>query len=226
MRRFAEQAEALGILVMISGIVGNNTTRKLDPSEFRGFALVDDVAPLVFVNGADSKAAQMFTLAHELAHIWLGESGVSAVDPVSLPSNSIEIWCNKVAAELLVPLASLREEFQEGFDLNEETSRLARHFKVSRLVVLRRIHDLGAIEPQAFRKAYWTEAKRLSKRPTGSGGDFYATLKVRVGQQFACALVADTLEGNTSFTDAFRLLGIKKLSTLDELAVRLNAVPE
>ena len=98
LRRFIEQADAIGVLVMVNGVVGNNNYRKLDADEFRGFALADGLAPLVFINGADTKAAQMFTLAHELAHIWLGETALSDVGPVTLPTNQVERWCNQVAA--------------------------------------------------------------------------------------------------------------------------------
>jgi Zn-dependent peptidase ImmA (M78 family) len=217
LRRFIELADTAGLMVMVSGVVGSNNRRKLDPDEFRGFALADALAPLVFINGSDTKAAQMFTLAHEIAHVWLGQSAVSDAQPSVTPENRDERWCNEVAAELLVPLDVFRREFDPTAELRAETDRLARRFKVSTLVILRRMHDAGGLTRQPFREAYDAEAARLLAMPSGSGGNFYLTLGARVSKRFARALVVSTLEGRSSFTEAFRLLGFKRMATFREL---------
>ncbi len=222
LRRFIEQADAAGILVMCSGVVRNNNRRRLNPDEFRGFAMADPLAPLVFINGADSKAAQMFTLAHELAHIWAGESAVSDIDARVMPGHRIEQWCNQVAAELLVPMGAMRAEFRAKEALAEEVSRLARLFKVSSLVILLRIFESGAIGRDAFERAYVAELARLKSLRKGSGGDFYLTQSARAGKRFARALVADTLEGRTLYRDALQLLGISKVKTFHELGRSLD----
>jgi Zn-dependent peptidase ImmA (M78 family)/transcriptional regulator with XRE-family HTH domain len=222
LRRFIEQADALGVLVMVSGVVGSNNRRKLDPEEFRGFALADPLAPLVFINGADTKAAQMFTLAHELAHIWLGQTALSDSRPAEAPAQVVERWCNRVAAELLVPLESFRAEHNRRAELRDELDRLARRFKVSTLVVLRRMHDTGTLRGDAYWNAYEEEVRRLRELPKGSGGDFYLTLGARVSKRFARALVVSTLEGQTLYRDAFRMLGIKRDATFRELGAQLG----
>jgi len=237
LRRFIEQADALGILVMCSGVVLNNNRRHLDPGEFRGFAMADDLAPLVFINGADTKAAQMFTLAHELSHIWLGQSALSDAQASWVPEHEavsdaqaswvpdqVERWCNRVAAELLVPLDILRGEYDSDAELQVEVDRLARHFKVSTLVILRRIHDAGGLTREELWEAYDHELERLRALPRGSGGDFYLTQAARVSKRFARALVVSTLEGQTLHRDAFRMLGFSKLSTFRELGRSLGVL--
>ncbi len=222
LRRFIELADTAGVLVMVSGVVGSNNRRKLDPDEFRGFTLADPLAPLVFINGSDTKAAQMFTLAHELAHVWLGQSAVSDAQPSFAPDNRIERWCNEVAAELLVPMDILRDEYRGGANVQDEMERLALRFKVSTLVILRRIFDAGGLTRQQFHAAYETELQRLLALPAGSGGNFYLTLGARASRRFARALVVSTLEGRSSFTEALRLLGFKKMTTFRELGQNLG----
>lgn len=217
LRRFIDQADSLGILVMVSGVVGSNTRRKLDPQEFRGFALADNLAPVVFINGSDTKAAQMFTLAHELVHIWIGQSALSDAQAAQIPEHQIERWCNLVAAELLVPLAVLRDEYRANNLLTEEINRLARRFKVSTLVILRRIYDAGGLKKEQFWKAYHEELERLWIMPAGKGGNFYLSLPVRVSKRFAKAIVVSTLEGQTLHRDAFRMLGFSKFETFKSL---------
>jgi Zn-dependent peptidase ImmA (M78 family) len=221
--RCIEQADAAGILVMCSGVVLNNNTRRLDPQEFRGFALSDTWAPLVFINGADTKAAQMFTLAHELAHLWLGRSAVSDAQVGAMPDQATERWGNRVAAEVLMPEAAIRAEFQRAAGVPGEMVRLARRYKVSTLVVLRRIRDIDGMNEADYWDLYRAEEQRLAAITKNSvGGDFYRTQAARVSKRFARALVSSTLEGQTLHRDAFRLLGFHKAETFAKLGHSLG----
>lgn len=225
LRTLALNAESIGVLVMSSGVVGSDTHRKLDPEEFRGFALADDYAPVVFVNSADAKSAQIFTLIHELVHIWLGASALTnGSDPVSGSSSAdgtLEYWVNAVAAELLIPEDSARVAFRPTVDLVEETTRLSRKFKVSNVVVVRRLADLGLISWEAYRSTMPRLGPHLGET-TSSGGNFYNTAPVRASRRFTRAVVASTLEGRTLYRDAFRLLGFSSQKAFDGLSHELG----
>jgi Zn-dependent peptidase ImmA (M78 family) len=221
-----EHAEAVGVLVSITGVVGPGTDRKLDPEEFRGFALVDSYASVVFVNGADSKAAQVFTFAHELAHLWLGETALSDLDPRSTRSNEVERWCNQVAAELLVPMGEFSAVFDPSGDLRAQLQPLAERFRVSTQVILGRARGAGALTWDEYLAEMDVERARVAAliAERGGGGNYYNTKPVQIGKRFARAVVASALEGRTTYPEAFRLLGLKKSATFDQLAHRLGVL--
>lgn len=205
-----EQIENAGIIVVFNGIVGNNTRRIISPDECRGFVLVDQKAPFLFVNAADAKAAQMFTLAHELAHIWIGQTaGFDNAD--LLPANHpTEILCDQVAAELLVPEDEFKKEWKEVQDFR----KLSKIFKVSQIVIARRALDLKLITKQEFFSFYnsyiegWKQKKKDQKEK-GGGGNFYATARKRISRRFASFVNHAVEEGNLLYRDAYRLTSLK-----------------
>lgn len=226
-RVLIDRVEEAGVLVMVSGVVGSNTHRPLDIDEFRGFALADALAPLIFINGVDTKAGQMFTLAHELAHLWLGASGVSDAGAGTFPGRRVEAWCNAVAAEVLVPLDELGRLTADAGDVLTLVDALRRRFKVSSLVILRRLHDAGHLTRAAFEAAYareysWLVALMSDRK--GGRGDYYNTQPARLSRRLARAVLVSTYEGDTLFTEAFDLLGVKKEQTLRELGYRLEVL--
>lgn len=206
------RAEDAGVLVVFNGVVGNNTSRKLDPDEFQGFALVDEYAPLVFVNNADFKAAQMFTLAHELAHLLVGKTGVSSFEHLKFDSNTTEKFCDQVAAEFLVPAAELRAFWPTAKQVSDPYQSVARQFKVSSLVAARRARDLGLIDQIAFFKFYekYTDREWHSSQQTqASGGNFWNTQKWRIGTRFGTAIFRAVKEGRLLYREAYNLTGLK-----------------
>ncbi|MGD9897197.1 MAG: ImmA/IrrE family metallo-endopeptidase [Candidatus Methylacidiphilaceae bacterium] len=201
--------EDRGVVVVVNGIVGNNTHRKLDPNEFRGFVLVDEHAPLVFINGADSKAAQMFTLMHELAHVWLGKSAAFDLRELEPSHEPSEQACNRIAAEFLVPKQELTEFWSRAKEEADPIQTVAREFKVSALVAARRARDLKLVRPADFSRFYrrYEEGER-QKRKAPRGGDFYATQNLRLGRPFGEAVVRAVKEGKLSYSEAYRLTGL------------------
>lgn len=204
----SRHAESAGILVLRSGTVGNNTHRNLSPDEFQGFAIADEYAPLIFVNSNDTYAAQVFTLAHELAHLWLGASGVSNVQELEeQPGPDIEQVCNRVATEFLVPedrfneLASGREV---TFELAQEAARL---FRVSGLVIARRFLELERIDFSRFLQLRDELQAAQTPRRSGSSGQFYTSLVARSSRRLVRELVYQVETGNTGYVEAAGLLG-------------------
>ena len=224
LKRLIEQVNSAGILIMVNGVVGNNPIRKLNPEEFRGFALSDPLAPLIFINGSDTKAAQMFTIAHELAHLWINQTAVSNTQALTVPNHQIENWCNKIAAELLVPINVIQKLYDNEktkHNFSNEIQNLAKYFKVSSLVILRRVYDMKKLTAKEFSTLYEKELKKLNNilkinKKNKGGGDFFPTLKMRANPRFIKALISHTLEGHTSFRESFQLLNIKKMSTFKE----------
>lgn len=201
--------EAIGVFVVINGVVQNNPHRALDPEMFRGFVLVDEYAPFVFVNGADAKAAQMFTLAHELAHVFLGHSAAFDLKTMHPADHVIETTCNRIAAEFLVPEDELRQAWP---DLQREVApyeAAARQFKVSSLVVARRLLDLELISKEDFYAFYsWYRENALRDPQRNSGGNFYYSQNNRVGKRFFMEVLTALREGVVSYTEAYRLTGM------------------
>ena len=214
LRQFIRSVEELGVMVLRSGVVGNDTHRPLDVEEFRGFAITDEVAPLIFINGRDFRGAQIFTLAHEMAHIWVGEAGVSNPD-YSMRSieqgNGVERFCNRVAAETLVPAEDFQRRWDQVGDTSEASLRfLTRHYQVSSMVVLRQAYDLDLIPAEVYWEGYWQSVERSINAGTAAapGGNFYYTLTARNGIWFTSAVVSGVADGSLLHREAADLLNV------------------
>lgn len=203
--KLRSEIEKVGVMAVVNGVVGNNTRRSLSVEEFRGFALTDQFAPLIFVNGKDAKAAQMFTLAHELAHIWLGESGLSGFERLIPGSTQVEEWCNRAAAEFLLPSNELKIHWKQAENQQDPYNFLARLFKVSPIVAARRAMDLNLINQTSFFQFYEHYCQRNQHRNTSPGGNFYNNQNARVGKLFASRVINAAMEGKIGFRRAYAL---------------------
>lgn len=210
LNHFSNQLEEQRIIVTFNSVVGNNNHRKIPLEDCRGLVLVHPIVPFLFVNSTDAKSAQLFTLAHELVHIWLGESAGFDLEGWLPADDPIERFCDQAAAELLVP-ARL---FEDRWKVDQDYKKLARKFKVSPIVVARRALDLKKIGKKAFfvfYNAYIQELNDLNLKQNqgNTGGDFYATTKKRISPTFAGYINEAVRHNELLHLEAYRLTGMK-----------------
>ncbi|MDP4274888.1 MAG: ImmA/IrrE family metallo-endopeptidase [Bacteroidota bacterium] len=216
-RKFSKWEEALnhlveviedkGIIAVFNGVVENSNKRKIPVDECRGFVLVDDIAPFMFINNSDFKSAQIFTIVHELAHIWTGQSAGFDFRKLQPADDPIEKLCDQVAAEFLVP----EKEFITIWDKNPDIRFIARIFKVSEIVIARRALDIGKWTKEEFFEFYEEYRKReFQKQENQSpGGDFFATARKRIGVTFAYHINNAVKTGQLLYRDAYKLTSLK-----------------
>lgn len=199
--------EAIGVFINFNGIVENNTHRPISVDECRGFVLVNPYAPFMFVNAADAKAAQLFTIIHELAHIWLGESAGFDNQNLMPADDPIEKLCDAIAAEFLVPASSLIDIWQDKPSIDYAR----RYFKVSPIVIGRRAMDLGLITRGEFFTFYngYMDSFKQKKENQKGGGDFYATARKRLSVTFASYVNQAVNQNKLLYRDAYKITGLK-----------------
>lgn len=209
-RLWIRKAEAIGIFVF--------RLRSVSLAEARGFVISNAYAPMIFINANDAKAGQIFTLAHELAHIWLGHTGISNLEThgrmIDQEASAVETFCNQVAAEVILPPQDFRKSWAvaEG-DLDTKIARLAREFKVSELVIARRLFQEGIIARQVYEQIQtdvqkrWQEESRKEKK--GGPVDYSVKMAAQNGHMFTKTVIAGFLSGAVSGRDASELLNVK-----------------
>lgn len=229
LRLWLSHSETSGIFVFRAG---NLRWEKIDVVEARGFALSDKYAPFIFLNAQDAKAAQVFTLAHELVHVWLNESGVSNLRTAARPTTEtdiIEVFCNRVAAEILVPQDIFQERWKQEDPhktLEERIQSHSKYFKVSEWVIARRLLDWGQISKTKYDKLtqdyeqQWREVRQQEKESQTEGGPSPYLLKlINNGYAFSSVVLSAYQSGDISGRDTSSLLGVKldKIGNLAEL---------
>lgn len=216
----------IGILVMMNGIVGNNTHRKLDIREFRAFTLIDKYVPLIFINSTDSWNGRLFSLLHEAVHIWLGVNSIynKTIDSKQ-PVKKIEITCNFVASELLVPQKLFSERWKNiNGDYQSKIEKLARDFSCSTVVVARKALNNNFITKNLYNKIVVEAIKMYNEtedKRSSSGGSYYTTIASRLDNQFIQALASSAQSGRTQYTDAYRLTHTNR-DTFNKLYQRIR----
>lgn len=211
-------AEEMGIFVLLVGNLGSHHS-KIDIKIFRGFVLADDVAPFIVINDQDAKSAWSFTLLHEIAHLWLGQTGVSG----SFSENQIEQFCNDVASEILLSADELNDFRLDALDFDEitqEISTFAQARNISSSLVSYRLLRRGSIDKKLwsrlsmFYKDQWLalrdKEKNRNKKQDG-GPNYFVVRRNKLGNALVKFAERMMYSGALTATKAGLLLGVKPL---------------
>ena len=212
-----ESAENAGIFVLLKGDVGNYRTA-LDTSFFRGFSISDPLAPFIVINDQDAHTAWSFTLLHELVHLLLGQTGVSA----ARSGNNLERFCDGVAGDFLLPAAELRQlasKIRGDFGVVAAgISEFANARKISRRMVAYQAVGTGLISREmgerlvALYKQQWRDNRaqvRERARAQKSGPSFYAVRRHRLGNRILSWVRMMLADDVLSTAGAAQILGVK-----------------
>lgn len=178
-----------------------------------GFSLYDSEFPIIYVNNSTAKARQTFTLFHELGHLLFHTNGVTKRDDryiraLSGKPREIEVFCNRFAADFLVPEAGLAAEDLTPDDQN--IARLARIFNVSREVILRRLLDRGLVTRVEYeaKAKQWTD-DYFDRASDEGGGDYYATRASYLSDAYTRLVFHRYYQGAIDIQDLARHLDVK-----------------
>ncbi len=220
-----KKCEDIGIIVMMNGIIGSNTHRKLNINEFRAFALVDEYAPLIFINSDDSINARLFSLLHEIVHIFIGANDLYNLQEYnSFGVGKSEILCNAVAAEILIPDQYIKNEYAKLKKSNKDKysiiGELKGTFKGSEYVIIRKLFDNRLITKSDYDELVGNYKKKyieqLNDKKSARGGNYNVTLKTRIDNRLAMALKSSAENGAISYVDVYRMTYTNS-STFDKL---------
>ncbi|CAM3135116.1 HTH cro/C1-type domain-containing protein [Sphingomonas antarctica] len=215
--------EARGVFVILAGDCGHWSTA-IEVNVFRGFAIADQLAPFIVINDQDAKAAWSFTLLHELAHLLLGETGVSG----GAPQAGIEQLCNDTAAAVLIAPAEIANLVLTGDAADiAAIDALANQARVSRSMIayqLLRARRISVARWEGLRdrfRAEWIALKareREQNRAKDGGPNWYIVRRHRLGQALLAVARQGIADGSLTPTRAARMLGVKPMAVYPLLA--------
>ena len=207
LKRWRESVEAHGIFVFKA---------PFKQKDISGFCLLDADFPLIYLNNGTTKTRQIFSLLHELAHLLLNVSGISKFEQsymsrLPVAERRLEQFCNKVAAEILIPSADFGQQIA-GLPSDAESMQdhlyatLANRYGVSREAILRRLLDLERVS-----RAFYEQKAKLwaSQKKAASGGDWYASQNTYLSDKFAREVIGRHYRNQISVEQASEYLGIK-----------------